>query len=209
MARSIRDGRGARCWWRPSPSRAAARRRATTDESTIGGTAAAGSEEALGDSGSLERDKRGLGPEEDGVLEGRALRLRQRRARRQRARRARAQRRVAAAEPPRQGRARGTLRQPRHHRVQPRARREAREGGEGLPGRARHRGRSPLAPSATARSCRSARRRPSPAGRATGACTSSRRSRVARRRHGPFHRARCQLSLARGAGASSWSPLVR
>lgn len=45
-----------------------AKKKRITDESTIGGTGATGAEESLSESGSLGRYKRGLGPEEDGVL---------------------------------------------------------------------------------------------------------------------------------------------
>lgn len=44
-----------------------AKKKRITDESTIGGTGT-GSEETLSEGGSLGRYKRGLGPEEDGVL---------------------------------------------------------------------------------------------------------------------------------------------
>src|SRR5437870_615919 len=95
-------------------------------------------EEGLGASGSsLERQKRGLPPEEDGILkdvhfaydsydlDGAA-------------RDALTQPRLAAPEQPRQDRARGALRQPGHHRVQPGARGQAVEGREGLPGGTGH-----------------------------------------------------------------------
>jgi peptidoglycan-associated lipoprotein len=45
-----------------------AKKKRISDESTIGGTGATGAEESLSESGSLGRYKRGLGPEEDGVL---------------------------------------------------------------------------------------------------------------------------------------------
>ena len=44
-----------------------AKKKRITDESTIG-TGATGTEESLSESGSLGRYKRGLGPEEDGIL---------------------------------------------------------------------------------------------------------------------------------------------
>ncbi len=45
-----------------------AKKKRITDESTISGTGTTGSEETLSESGSLGRYKRGLGPEEDGIL---------------------------------------------------------------------------------------------------------------------------------------------
>ena len=45
-----------------------AKKKRITDESTISGTGATGTEETLSETGSLGRYKRGLGPEEDGIL---------------------------------------------------------------------------------------------------------------------------------------------
>ena len=45
-----------------------AKKKRISDESAIGGTGGTGNEESLNESGSLGRYKRGLGPEEDGVL---------------------------------------------------------------------------------------------------------------------------------------------
>ncbi len=45
-----------------------AKKKRISDESNIGDTAGTGTEESLRDGGSLGRYKRGLGPEEDGVL---------------------------------------------------------------------------------------------------------------------------------------------
>src|SRR5579875_696624 len=80
------------------------------------------------------RARRGRHPQ------GRALRLRQVRPGQRSPRHPRSQCRLAAAEQPRKDRARGALRRSRHDRVQLGARCEARQGGQGLPGRARHRG---------------------------------------------------------------------
>ncbi len=45
-----------------------AKKKRISDESAIGGTGGTGNEESLNECGSLGRYKRGLGPEEDGVL---------------------------------------------------------------------------------------------------------------------------------------------
>ena len=126
-----------------------------TDESTIAAPAPAAPTRPLTEGGSLGRYKRGLGPEEDGVLKDVHFAYDSYELDGERARRARRQRRVAEGEPPRPHRDRGSLRRARHGRVQPGARRASARRPSRTTSSRSGSPRTVSPPSATARSCRS------------------------------------------------------